>query len=128
MECPGNDAGVAVRGGVRIPRSSPRACRNDYVKLLRYVDPAADCGFGFEGVFLRPGATVTDGQLRPDDDYPPRPVLLEAAIFPGSGPASRRGVVHVYLLWLYDPDQNGWKNIGRAESHSWHWAVDLRAI
>lgn len=125
----GRDANTtAVRGGVRIPRSSPRTCRNDFAKLLRYVDPDAHCGFGFEGLLLRPGSVVTDADLWPTREYPRIPILLEAALVPAEMPASRRRMEQLYILWRYDAAQNRWCEIARARSLSWHWALELRSV
>ena len=118
-----------VRGGVRLPRSSARNCRDGFLKLLLRVDPDAEHGFGFEGKILRPGTVVTDAQLHPTGEYPETPIVLECA----PEPARIRGGHHanreqVYVLWRLDVARNEWAEIGRSRALSWEWAVDLRPL
>jgi hypothetical protein len=117
-----------VRGGVRLPASSPRQDRDKFLKLLRYVDPDADHGFGFEGVFLRPGALVTDADLHPGPEYPAIPILLEHMRGPVYGIPGRQRADSVYILWRYEPDTARWSELGRASSPSWEWAIELRPL
>ncbi len=117
-----------VRGGVSLPCSSPRNCREKFLKLLSHVDPHAAHGFGFEGVFLRPGATVTDAQLRPGPEYPPTPVALEYMRGSVHGIPGHRRAESIYILWRYDRDHGSWRELGRAVSFAWEWAVVLRPL
>ena len=120
---------VVVRGGVRIPRSSPRSYRQDYAKILTYVDPDAQCGSGFEGKIVKPGTVVTDAELWPDEKAPRIPIVLECAKAPGQEGKfghSRRELL--YILWRYNPDYDTWTEIGKAQSVSWQWAWELRPL
>jgi hypothetical protein len=120
--------GSVVRGGVRVPRTSPRNCRTDFAKLLKYVDPDAQCGFGFDGAIVQPGALLTDAEMWPSDEFPRVPILLESAVIPSDAPAARKRNQPLYVLWRYDLGRNVWIEIARAQSESWHWALELRAI
>lgn len=120
-------AGDVLRG-IALPRSSPRKAKDCYVKLLRHVDPAAEHGFGFEGTFYRAGKTVTPAELRPTEDYPEIPIVLEAIPGEAHGPPGRRRRDQIYILWRYDRDRNDWCEIGRAMSESWSWAIELRPL
>jgi hypothetical protein len=117
-----------VRGGVRLPCTSARTCREKYVKLLSYVDPEAEHGFGFEGKFYRAGSVLTDAELRPTLDYPETPIALEYLRGPAYGIPGRRRSDSVYILWRYEDDTNTWRELGRAVSSAWEWAADLRPI
>lgn len=122
------DPNVVVRGGVRLPCSSPRNAREKFCKLLSYVDPEAEHAFGFEGCFLRPGATVTEAELRPSREFPVDPILLEYVKGPAYGPAGRRRSDSIYILWRYDRENDTWRELGRAVSHAWEWAMELRPL
>lgn len=115
-----------VRGGIALPCSSPRKSPDKFMKLLRHVDPDADHGFGFEGVFLRPGSTVTWAELRPTLEFPATPIVLEHGRAPATGPAGHRRAASLYILWRYQG--NAWHELGRAASMSWHWAMELRPL
>lgn len=114
-----------VRGGITLPCSSPRKARDKFAKLLCRVDPDAQQGFGFEGVFFRPGATVTDAELHPGPEYPEIPILLEYMRGPAYGIAGHQRTDGVYILWRYD---GLWRELGRASSFAWEWALDLRPL
>jgi hypothetical protein len=118
---------VIVRGGVRLPRSSPRNCRT-FLKLLSNVDPEASTGFGFEGILLHPGSTVSEAELRPSDDYPVNAVVLEYAEIPSTGHRGHNRKDQLYILWRFDRDRNLWIELGRSRSVSWEWALDLRPL
>jgi hypothetical protein len=117
-----------LRGGIRLPRSSAPRERNCFLKLLYRVDPEADHGFGFEGIILKPGSVVAPSQLRPDDRFPETPVLLEYTPGEAYGPAGRRRRDAIYILWLYNQAKDDWREMGRAVSYSWEWAVELRPL
>jgi hypothetical protein len=128
MDLDVSHAGDVVRGGVRIPRSSPRACKESYAKILTYVDPQAEHAFGFEGKIVRPGAVVTAAQLWPDDHAPRVPILLECASVPGQGKYGHKRREWLYILWRYHPDEDEWTEIGRSFSVAWEWACELRPL
>jgi hypothetical protein len=117
-----------VRGGVRLPCSSARSCREKFLKVLSYVDPDAEHGFGFEGAFFRPGAALTDAELRPTLDYPLTPIALEYMRGPAYGIPGHKRTDSIYILWRYDRENNSWRELGRASSFSWEWAAELRPI
>lgn len=118
-----------VRGGVRLPSSGPRKSRDKFIKLLRDVDPDAEHGFGFNGAFLRPGAVVTDAELRPDDAYPAIPILLEhMQCAPAFATGGVKRLDSLYILWRYDEASGGWRELGRSSSASWQWALDMRPL
>jgi hypothetical protein len=119
---------VVVRGGVKLPCSSARTSREKFVKLLSSVDPEAEHGFGFEGAFYRPGATLTDAELRPTDAFPVVPIALEYMRGPAYGIPGRKRSDSIYILWRYDDHSNSWRELGRAISFAWEWAVELRPI
>lgn len=122
------DSNVVVRGGVRLPCSSARNSHEKFAKLLSHVEPDAEHAFGFAGRFVRPGTTLTDEELRPGPEFPPTPVLLE--YFRGSayGVAGRRRSDSIYILWRYDRENGSWRELGRAVSFAWEWAVELRPL
>jgi hypothetical protein len=117
-----------VRGGVRLPASAPRNIREKYLKLLSSVDAEAEHAFGFEGKFFRPGTVLTDAELRPTDAFPLMPIVLEFFRGPAYGIPGHRRSDYVYILWRYDDDTNAWRELGRAASCAWEWAVELRPI
>jgi len=111
---------------IRVPRSSARR-EQCFAKLLRYVDPRAECGFGFEGKILRPGQLVSEEELY-EPGYPPVPILLEYSQGDVSGVRGARRREPLYVLWRYDRVPGEWQEIARAASVSWEWAADLRPI
>lgn len=118
----------AHRGAIQLPRGSGSDRRDAYVKLLSRVDPAAWNGFGFEGRFFKCGAWVKESELRPTADYPAIPVLLECSVGAAQGEPGHRRRPHLYVLWRWTPAAHEWRELGRAASLSWDWALDLRPL
>jgi hypothetical protein len=112
---------AVTRGGVRLPCSSARTCREKFIKLLTDVDPDAEHGFGFEGKFYRPGAVLTDAELV-------SPIALEYMRGPAYGIPGRRRSDSIYILWRYEDATGAWRELGRAVSFSWEWAAELRPL
>ncbi len=114
---------------VRIPCSSTRRSQQIFAKLLTWVDPGAQNGFGFEGTPIRPGAMVPWDALWPTPEHPRIPVMLECAGHPKPFSGHRRhGQPDTYLLWRFDPERCEWSEIARSASERWTWALDLRAV
>jgi hypothetical protein len=108
---------------VRIPRTGPRNGTPIFAKLLKRVSSKPDCGYDFQGTFLKPGASVEASALRPPG-YPVTPLLLEASgIYGGKG--HHRGESH-YILWRLDGFT--WIELARAKSQAWEWTLDLGPI
>jgi hypothetical protein len=97
------------------------------VKLLSHVDPNAEHGFGFEGRVLVPGCTVTLAEICPSD-YPDTPVLLEYAQVRAQAKRGHNRREQLYVLWRLDLVSYEWLELGRSQSMSWEWAVDLRPL
>ena len=47
---------------------------------------------------------------------------------PAYGIPGHRRCDSIYILWRYDAATNGWRELGRAVSHSWDWAVVMRPL
>ena|SRR5579872_3669870 len=106
---------------IRLPRScGPKANGIISCEVLFRVEPGASAGLGFHGKFMKPGATVPESSLRPSPEFPPTPVVLEFAGRCGHETES------LHVLWLLRDRQ--WFELGRAQSKSWEWAIDLRPI
>jgi hypothetical protein len=117
-----------VRGGVLLPRSSPRKCDRAHAKLLRYVDPDGYNAMGFEGNFLKPGSILTEEQLRPSLEFPQVPILLEHALAPAHGIPGHRRCDSIYILWRWEREEWAWRELARAVSPCWDWAIVLRPL
>lgn len=115
-----------MRGDIRLPAGGGR--RGSFLKLLWRVDAHANNGFGFEGSLLRPGAWVRFAELRPSLKYPELPVLLEYSLGPAHGIAGHRRCDNVCVLWRWNSAEQSWRELGRAMSASWEWALDLRPL
>ncbi len=112
---------------IRIPRSGTRNGTPAFAKLLRSVAAKPECGFDFDGTFLKPGAAVDALALRPPG-YPEEPLLLECSgIYGGSSGRGPRvlGQAH-YILWRLDG--SAWVEIARAKSQAWEWSLDLGPV
>ena len=113
---------------IRLPLSRKYRSSVCFLKLLKWVRTPASSGFDFEGVFLTPGAIVAGKELRPSVDYPETPTLLECAgiIHPVRmrDPHGEKRSEYLYVLWQLDRG-GSWKELARALSTSWDWALDL---
>jgi hypothetical protein len=116
--CPACAARMATT--VQLPRSSTRLKSFSYLKLLRQVSPDATSGFDFVGVVLEPGATVDISSLRPSDDYPAVPVLLEMAHMMIVGRGHRRNPA-THILWKYNAEENRFQQILQCHAHGLEW-------
>lgn len=114
-----------ISAAVAIPRSSPRAARGCFTKLLYSVDPDATHGFGFHGTLLRPGARLTVEALRPTPEYPEIPLLLEYGSVPVPGD---RLWAQLYILWRFEVQTHSWRELARTTATAWEWAYELRPI
>jgi hypothetical protein len=120
---------------IHIPSSSTRSYTGvTFVKLLRRVDPRASNGFGFEGIFLRPGGFVEGEKLWPDESYPRVPVLLECAGNTGFASDGRKAHGNsarsevLFVLWKFNLQSRDWIEVARAKSDSAAWACELAPI
>jgi hypothetical protein len=114
---------------IRFPCSSTRASQRFFAKLLTWVDPDAQTGFGFEGTIVRPGAIVPIERLWPTPAHPEIPIMLECAGNPRPERGHRRhGQADTYILWRFDPERKEWEEIARSTAESWTWASDLRQV
>ena len=122
--------GPACKIPCKIPKSSPRAEPLAFAKLLSRVDPKAVNGLGFDGVILRPGATIPEATLWPTEEFPSTPLLLEyAGRVRISGRGRDRDVFEsLYILWRWSCERRAWEELARSHSESWQWAIDLRPV
>jgi hypothetical protein len=112
---------------VRIPRTATRRNAGDWAKVLSSVDPKAVCAFGYEGEFLRPGATIDEDKLfLPGTDLRTA-IVLESAGSDGKGRGNNRSPC-VFILWRYSRATALWTELARASSVDWTWSLDLRPI
>lgn len=110
---------------LRLPHTGGPRAPNVFLKLLTRVDPAAVCGFGWDGSIHKPGAELPDAVAWPDGVLRDL-VALECAGAPGT--TGHRQAPTLYVLWLYCAKTGRWTEMARAQSTSWHWSLDLRPI
>lgn len=104
---------------VKLPRTSSRNSQFCFLKLIREIGEGPG-GFGWTGVIMKPGSTVTQSQLRPDRRFPPQPVMLECAGLCGENGES------VWILWKLLG--GAWIEIGRCQSVRDEWSRALRPM
>lgn len=108
---------------VTLPRTSRCADPGAFLKMLHHVEPddaGKGGGFGFEGVFMRPGAIVHESQLWPDRSFPAQPLVLESA-----GRLKETGEC-LFILWRLEGRQ--WQEVGRMASKKGEWSSLLRPL
>lgn len=113
------------RSDIRLPCSG--SSQDRFLKLLSRVDPDAENGFGFEGRLL-PGKTATAAALRPSADFPETPIVLEYSHAEARGIPGNRRRDGLYVLWRWERQAGSWRELGRARSVAWEWAIDLRPL
>jgi hypothetical protein len=113
---------------IRLPPGSAGRSKQAYIKLLSRVDPDAQNGFGYEGLFLHIGSWVSSAPLRPTSAYPEIPVLLEHGLMPARGIIGHRRSDSLYVLWRWETAAREWRELGRAVAESWEWAIELRPL
>ena len=79
----------------------------------------------FEGKLLKPGSSIEESALWPDEEYPPTPLLLEYAGTDGSGWGHNRSN-DIYVLWRYD--RGRFIEIARCISQGADWVATLRPL
>ena len=107
---------------IRLPNTCPSNKRSfPHIRLLTSVSANGPSGMGFEGPFYKVGARV------PAADLGENPILLEHA---GPQGLFKRGNAfqreNLYILWRYDWAAKDWREIARALSLDWGWALTLR--
>lgn len=105
---------------IPLPNTSPqnRHCYS-HVRLLTEVSPDACNAAGFGGRLLRCGERLSPEELGE------RPVVLECAGPQGTFKRGRHRLT-LWILWRYDWQEKDWREIARAQSLNWDWAIILR--
>jgi len=108
---------LPARGLVQLPNTCPQNRRcYAHIRLLTQVRAGAWNAAGFEGKLYRPGARVSAGELGDN------PILLECA-GPQGNPHHGRPRLTLWILWRWEGE---WREIARALSPDWSWALILR--
>jgi hypothetical protein len=110
---------------VLIPRSAVSRRELTYAKLLCRVHPDRMMGHAFEGIYLKPGTRVGISALRPSDDYPETPLLLEFAGSDHTGRGHHRSN-QIYILWRFRRGE--WVEVVRTLSKGAEWIHTIRAV
>jgi hypothetical protein len=106
---------------IRLPNTSPQNHRqNTHVRMLTEVEPDAWSGAGFHGTLFQPGTRISRAELGE------HPVLLEFAGPQGNWRQRHRESEGLWILWRWDRPAEEWREIARAVSRDWHWALVLR--
>jgi hypothetical protein len=109
-------------GIVGLPNTSPQNRRSfTHVRIVTRVDADAWNGAGFHGALFQPGARIPTAEL------PPAAVALEYCGPQGTWRQRNREREFLWILWRYDWEAADWREIARAVSRDWHWALVLRA-
>lgn len=111
---------------VAIPKSCVSRGERSYARLIRGVKRSAS-GLAFEGKLLRCGDLVEESELRPDEDYPVVPLLLEFAGRDVVGRGHNRSS-WLYVLWRYEVYAHTWREVARASAVGAEWVENFRAM
>jgi hypothetical protein len=115
------------RRQVKLPRSAESRQSLAFAILIQRVLPQRSMGDAFQGKRLRPGATIAESDLWPTPEWPEHPLLLEYAGSDRAGSGHRRSS-QTYLLWRYDPELPGWREIARASAVGIEWVDTLKPV
>lgn len=108
------------RNTIRLPNTSPQNRRSfTHVRILTQVSADAWSAAGFEGALYQPGGRIAAEVLGLN------PIALEYA-GPQGTYKQRREREGLWILWRYDWEAHNWREIVRAVSRDWHWALVLR--
>lgn len=110
---------------VLIPHNAVSRRELTYAKLLRRVHPDRTMPNAFEGTYLKPGSRVEISALRPSDDYPETPLLLELAGSDHTGRGHHRSN-QIYILWRFRRGE--WVEVVRTLSKGAEWIPTIRAV
>lgn len=81
----------------------------------------------FEGRLLRCGSNVEEAELRPTEEYPEVPLLLEFAGHDASGSGHRRSN-HVHILWKLNRKTKEFEELARVKGQGAEWIYHLKPI
>lgn len=113
---------------IKLPRTSPEIKNYfRFAKLLYFVDPHAERGFGFHGVMVAPGARVPRSIFDPTNRFPDPPLLLECAPGELAGIRGNWRRSALWILWQLDHPCN-WRELARGTSIDWTWALSVRPV
>lgn len=116
----GADLPSVPQGTIRLPNTCPENRRFfTHFRILTAVNPNAWNGAGFDGALFEAGARISAEEIRK------HPIVIESAGPQGTW-KHKRNRENLYLLWRYDWEVGGWKEIARATATNWSWAVVLR--
>ena len=100
-----------------------------YAKLLKRFDPRSRVPFAWPGRLMRPGSTIAESDLWPDEDFPSAPLLLE---FAGADRPARGWNRHksdqTVILWRYDRDSGAWGELGRVSAPGAMWTAGIEPL
>lgn len=101
-----------------------------FAKLLTNVETESRSGFDFKGIFLSPGALITEADLFPSAEFPEPAVLLEHA-GPPHCPVrghSRHKQGDVWILWRYRRGSGAWEELGRCCLPGTAWVYHMQPL
>jgi hypothetical protein len=109
-----------VRSSIQFPNTCPQNRKHfAHIRLLTQVRPEAWNAAGFEGRLFRCGAPATH------EDLGENPVAIECAGPQGTWKRGKHRET-LWILWRYDWEEKRWREIARAQSTNWAWAIILR--
>jgi hypothetical protein len=110
---------------VLIPNTAVSRRELTSAKLLRRVHPDRTMANAFEGAYLKPGTRVEISALRPSDDYPETPLLLEHAGSDRTGWGHKRSN-QIYILWRFRRGE--WVEVVRTLSKGAEWIQTILPV
>lgn len=106
---------------LRLPNTCPENRKSyTHCKVLTTINPNAWNGAGFDGPIFEAGARISAAEIQK------HPVVIEFAGPQGTWKQKRNRREDLYVLWRYDWEAGGWKEIARALAHDWTWCTVLR--
>ena len=109
---------------VTLPRTASARHERSYALLVRRV--TSNPALPFRGAYFRAGAAIDESALRPSDEWPDPPLVVEFAGRAETGWGHRRSTYR-YVLWRYEGAGN-WTELARASASDGSWIERLRAV